>query len=160
MKEIFRTFICVFFFIFPLNTKSQAVSFEKFLDETEILYSVQQTSDHGYILSGIGTDEESDFSLLIKTNQTGDSVWTKKFPGIGNTNGYRTMAIQTSDGGYALIQSMDESENIDILMIKTDALGNVVWQEQYGDSVDELSWSVEQTKDVGYLRTAHTEEYT
>jgi hypothetical protein len=160
MKVMIITFVCVFLFILPFNTQSQTVYFEKFLDETEILYSVQQTSDHGYILSGIETDEESDFTVLIRTNETGDSVWTKKFPGICSNSDYKTMAIQTSDGGYALIQSVEESENIDILMIKMDALGNVIWQEQYGDSVDELSWSVAQTNVEGYLLTSNTEEHT
>jgi hypothetical protein len=153
------TFICVILLISPVTSISQTVNFEKFFAKTQILYSVQQTADNGYILSGIETEGENIFTKLIKTDETGDTVWTRKYPGIGTNSHYKTMAVQTLDGGYALTGSVEEPDNLDISLIKTDPQGELSWQKVYGKHVDELSWTIEQTADKGYLVTANTEDW-
>ena len=47
----------------------------------EVGYSVQQTTDNGYIITGGVTSYEnsSEDVLLIKTDANGDSLWTKTF---------------------------------------------------------------------------------
>ena len=65
-------------------------------------FSVQQTSDGGYILAGItksyGTGN-SDF-WLVKTDSKGDKKWDRTFGGV---NVCHTPSVQqTSDNGYIL----------------------------------------------------------
>lgn len=63
---------------------------------------VRQTSDGGYIVLGYGTLCSScpmDI-ILIKTNATGDTLWTRSFGGVNEDLGMSLQ--QTSDGGYVI----------------------------------------------------------
>jgi len=157
MSRYCRFLIFAFLVIFPLTLLAQSTDFEKFFKDTDVLYSVQQTSDTGYILSGLVSEEGDYYVKLIKTDLNGDSVWSKKYPSIAEIDLYKTEAIQTSDGGYIMTGTIEASDNMDVFLIKTDATGETSWQQTYGGPEDEKSWSIEQTNDHGYLISTNTE---
>jgi hypothetical protein len=116
-------------------------------------YSVQQTSDGGYILTGETTSfgaGDRDF-FLIKTDANGNVQWAKIY---GGTNWDQAFSVQqTSDGGYIVAGgtwSFGEG-GYDFLLIKTDANGNVIWAKTYGTVNNDIAWSVQQTSDGGYI---------
>jgi hypothetical protein len=121
---------------------------------TDFGYSVQQTSDGGYIVTA-GTYSLGAGSMdawLIKTNANGDTLWTKTF---GTVNMDFCFGVQqTTDGGYILAGEVYNggAPNIpDVLLIKTDAQGNLQWQRTYGGSDVDYSYSARQTSDGGYI---------
>ena len=84
-----------------LPNQIRAISFAKTFGggDGDGAYSIQQTSDGGYIVAG-GTSSfgaGGDF-LVIKLSSNGDIVWAKTFGG-GNSEGAFSIQ-QTSDGGY------------------------------------------------------------
>jgi hypothetical protein len=122
-------------------------------------YSVQQTSDGGYIIAGVTNAIWSHpFSFgnawLIKTDANGDTLWTNTFgDSLGGQRGYSVQ--QTSDGGY-IFTGFTNSTDIDLWLIKTDANGDTLWTKTFGDSLSDFGYSVQQTSDGGYIIAGET----
>jgi hypothetical protein len=88
-------------------------------------YSVQQTSDGGYIVAGYTYSfGDSEQVYLVKTNASGDTLWTRTFGGSGSD--YGNSIHQTTDGGFIVAGTYDyDGTNPQVFLIKTDANGNV-----------------------------------
>ncbi len=100
----------------------------------DFAYSMEQTSDGGYILAGgtystVGGDEDV---YLVKTNSIGDTLWTRKYGGPMQDEAHSVK--QTSDGGYILTGFSKTSNDTlgNVYVIKTDAGGDTVWTRKYG----------------------------
>lgn len=89
--------------------------------------SVKLTSDEGYIIAGYTESfGAGDLDVyLIKTNSSGDSLWTKTYGGTGDDRANSVQ--QTSDGGYILAGSTDSkgAGGTDVYLIKTNEFGIV-----------------------------------
>jgi hypothetical protein len=119
-------------------------------------FSVQQTSDTGYIVAGIydyiGTDPQF---YLIKTNASGDTLWTRTYGGTSTEESYSVR--QTLDGGYIVAGWTNSFGNgWQVYLIKTNASGDTLWTRTYGGPDDELGYSVQQTSDTGYIVQGYT----
>ncbi len=125
----------------------------------DLSYSVRQTSDGGYIVAGSVTDPSfHQLVYLIKTNATGDTLWSKTYGGRGYNWGRSVQ--QTSDTGYivagvAFLSGRDQ----DVYLIKTDVDGDTLWSRTYGGYGVETGWSVQQTQDGGYIVAGSTTSF-
>lgn len=114
---------------------------------SDICTSVQLTSDEGFIIAGytksFGTGDFDDV-YLIKTNSSGDTLWTKTYGGDGDDRAYSVQ--QTSDEGY-IIAGYTRSfgaGDFDAYLIKTDAYGMVTDIEDNVPSVNPASFHLAQ----------------
>lgn len=94
------------------------------------------------------------FCVNILSAQT----FQKSFTGSGSDRAHGV--INTSDGGFAITgysNSYGQGGN-DLFLIKTDGLGNILWQKTYGSSGQEngLSIAITETPDQGFVMVGAT----
>ena len=123
--------------------------------------TVKQTSDSGYIATGF-TDSfgagQWD-AYLLKTNISGDEVWTKTFG--GSTDDACSYVEQTFDGEYILVGMTTSfgAGNMDLWLIKTDGNGNELWNKSFGGTNSDQGGSVIQISDGNYVILGSTSSY-
>lgn len=128
--------------------------------EHDRAFSLQQTLDGGYIVAGhTFSYGNAPQVYLIKTDSTGDSLWTHRYGWSGIDEGYSVQ--QTYDSGYIVCGNtnvLDPSES-DVYLIKTDPAGDVIWTRIFGGEYEEWGYSVQQTLDSGYIVVGSSDSY-
>ena len=123
----------------------------------DIIDSIQQTSDGGYIIAGStrSCDNNTRDILLVKTNPDGNKQWIRTF-GVNKLDDTIEFVQQTSDGGYIVAGSTSLCEGcfvIDVWLIKTDSNGVKQWNRTFKGSDNKKVCSIQQTSDNGFIIT-------
>ena len=104
--------------------------------EEEVQGHALQTNDGGYLLVGYCYDNNN--IILIKTNSRGIREWKKS---IGENKDYFASTIKkTSDDTYVLVGSTGTTPNMDLLLIKIDSKGNVLWEKTIDTGYSEVCY--------------------
>jgi PKD repeat protein len=138
---------------------------------TEILYSIQETNDGGYITAGYAYSYDGDVSghhggwtdaWVVKLNSDGTFQWQQCLGGTGDDSAWSI--IQTNDGGYSLA-GRTTSDNGDVSgnhgggdawVVKINLDREIEWQRCLGGSGDDSAYSIQQTGDDGFIIAGDT----
>jgi hypothetical protein len=110
-----------------------------------LAFCVDQTTDGGYIISGMTALPPYDFNmsfLLVKVDQNGNEEWNRTYAGGYSPLG--TSVQQTTDGGYIL------TGGDGVYIIKTYHNGSLQWSRTYSFFMGSSN-SILQTSDGGYI---------
>lgn len=180
MKNLYLTLAGIFIFI--LTGTAQEIEWQNTIGGwyNDKLYSLQQTSDKGFILGGSSSSDisgdktENRFGYedywILKTDSLGNIQWQNT---IGANRGDELRSIQqTSDGGYIIGGysnsdiAGDKSEasiglnlSDDYWIVKTDLVGNILWENTIGGGDDDQLSSIQQTIDGGYILGGSSDSY-
>ena len=154
-----RTLMALLVLCVPLMASGQ-ITFERTYGgiSSDGGYSVAQTVDGGYIVTGftVPFPAANRDVYLIKTDEAGDTVWTRTYGGSDDEDGY--FVAQTADGGY-IIAGRTQSFGAgayDMYLIKTDGVGDTAWTRTFGGPIEDEARSVAQTADGGYIVAGFT----
>ena len=99
----------------------------------------------------------TDLLNIIKLNAYGELVWTQKIRSFyPHCEGYALEA--TNDSGYIGIgfTERDPSKEGDMIIVKLDDTGDVIWNKTRGDARHQIGYCLVQTSDAGFLLAGET----
>jgi hypothetical protein len=115
-------------------------------------YSVQQTQDGGYIISGETYSFGAGYTdvYLIKTDAKGKTVWTRTY---GWSDEDRRYSVQQSRNGEYIVAGetypYGRPDTSYVYLLKLNSHGDTLWARNLG--TDAVGYSVQQTQDGGYI---------
>jgi hypothetical protein len=99
-------------------------------------------TDDGYILVGTITDDTNEKDMyIVKVNKQGEKQWDKQIGGVFDETGNSIVSVAD---GYIICGSTTEPSKAnpagksDILLVKINTSGDVVWTNSWGSEGDEI----------------------
>ena len=125
-------------------------------------YEIIETMNGDFVLVGFtnspGISNGNHDFWLQKIDNQGNTIWRKAFGELNHEMGYDVEEL--NDGSLLVVGSKDyyDEAGKDIYLIKTDSLGNMIWEKTFGSSgaYDEIAYSIHPAYPTGYLICAST----
>ena len=134
----------------------------------DMAYSIQQTTDGGYIAAGYTKSTDGDIvrrhdklgasdCWVIKLDVDGNIIWQNVLGGSGVE--FISAIRQTADGGYIAAGNSNSNDGDvtvnygenDFWIVKLNYNGDIVWQKSMGGPTYDYCTDIQQTKDGGYI---------
>ena len=130
--------------------------------------SVVEANDGNYMILGNTRSADGDITdktgndndfWLLKVSKTGEIIWSKTYGGSEDESAGRI--TKTNDGGF-LLSGFTTSNDGDVSgnegfqdywIVKIDAAGSILWEENFGFAGSDQAFKAFQTSDGGYFVT-------
>ncbi|HYV94999.1 MAG TPA: T9SS type A sorting domain-containing protein [Chitinophagales bacterium] len=144
-------------------------------NSSDLLRSLAQTPDGGFtILCTSGSDSSYDKSQdskgdtdywIVRLDGDGNKIWDRTYGGSGAEEPFKIR--RTSDGGFIAVgytdsdSSGDKTENcrggVDYWVLRIDSGGNKVWDKTFGGDLNDLCYSIAESRDKGFLLVGYSD---
>lgn len=157
MQALFRLLITLLLTVKCNNTFSQITfQYAYAINPVAAAYSVLPMVDGGYILSG-GNGYSFEINL-IRTNSTGQILWSKNYSASTYAFGEKIQA--TDDGGFVIIGYIYSSTlELKGFLMKVDSNGSLLWSKAYGGAGPNFFTSISTCNDNGFIICGNRGEF-
>ncbi|MBP6624715.1 MAG: hypothetical protein KA198_06065, partial [Chitinophagaceae bacterium] len=131
-----KKYLLIFLCLFSAQALLAQINFQKIFRQPDSASSMQTydckaTPDGGYILAGLSSEGSTNtfHPYLLKLNCKGEEVWKQVFGTTQTTANVYTKVIVTQDSGFAMISNLGVYTNYNGFVVRTDNLGNILWQK-------------------------------
>lgn len=128
-------------------------------------WSIQQTSDKGFIVAGESKSHDGDLTSnygdydwwVVKMDQQGNMQWQKNLG--GSLEDAQPSVIETRDSMF-VIAGVSYSGDVDVTVnhgsgdywvVELNQQGSIQWEKCYGGTYGEQAYSIRQTMDGGFI---------
>lgn len=159
MNNVIQKIFFILLVVFTISVNAQDTVFMHTYGLPGYNYGTKtlQTSDGGFIVSGNKSGFIGNTDIyLVRTNYKGDIIWDKA---IGGSDIEWASDIQiTSDKGFIITGYTNNAPNNDynVLVIRTDSLGNIKWSNIYGGNEWDFGKSIVQLADSSFIIAGET----
>ncbi len=133
--------------------------------------SIRQTVDGGYIVAGYSESVDGDVTTnngdwdfwVLKLDELGELEWENSYG--GSSSDQASEIWQTTDGGYIVVGASTSTDGDvsgnnggeDVWVVKLNATGGILWEQNYGGVDNDRAETVQQTTDGGYIVAGYSE---
>lgn len=131
----------------------EKITYDLFPNKYYCENGVFNKSDSCIFLIGTITFPNNDIAAhLTKLNQYGDTLWTKLIYDTAYNSQGNAIFLRPN-GELMIVGASDKIDVVvNILVLKTDSLGNLIWERDFGSfSTYDTGWSIDSTLDGGYV---------
>ena len=137
----------------------------------DLSYALDLTADGGFILAGatdrVGGDVMANYGQndfwVLKLDKDGNILWERNYGGTSNDRVWSIKSLD--DGGYVMTGSSNSNDiditgnigQIDYWVVKIDAIGDIVWEQNYGGTSNDRVYHIHQANDGGFILSGDTE---
>ncbi|OGF68061.1 MAG: hypothetical protein A2Y62_13780 [Candidatus Fischerbacteria bacterium RBG_13_37_8] len=143
--------------VLKLNSYGNILWRRTFDIENEMAWDIIQTLDGSYVVIGESGNGLYQDVLAIRLNSSGNVLWKRKIGSNYNEGAYSI--VQTSDEGCIIAGCSNSfsSENYnDVLVMKLNTSGNLLWRRNIGTDKDECGLSAAQTPNGNSIISGYT----
>jgi hypothetical protein len=127
--------------------------------KADLVVSIKLTSDNGFIAGGYTTSYCSGRRsfYLIRLDSRGNVKWEKSYCSKGDDRGLCVIANKSKEFLICGDRTISDTKSNDVLLLKTDDEGILLWERTFGGKDLEVGTNVIQTQDNGYVIGGHTQ---
>lgn len=170
MRHLFLTVILtVFFCCYLITLKAQVPVVKAYkyytglTDRQLIFYDIKPIRNDGFIVAGadsttIGSHsglfkETGERPVILKLDTSGNVVWKKNiYIGDSATTNSLSSIVESDDGGYVAVGKVSIGASLSqLLIIKFNISGEIVWQKIYGGSSDDRGYEISEVSTGGFI---------
>ncbi|MFK7926186.1 MAG: gliding motility-associated C-terminal domain-containing protein [Bacteroidia bacterium] len=161
---VFRYGLVLAFWLVALNLSAQ-IPFQRSIltsDAVEVRSLVSAPSGGMVMSGGIFSPNNPTQGFLVRVDPCGDLEWMKTYDMPNDL--IFNHGIITLDGGYLMTGSFRSgASQQELIVVKTDGLGNILWHQTFRGGDEDLAYAVEEVRSNGipqaYLISGTTRSY-
>jgi hypothetical protein len=120
-------------------------------------YSVIETNDNGYVVSGSSGSNSNKHLFILKTDSLGSELWSQTIVDTTSFFNEGYCIREVNNNGFIVTGMSFDSNDQHLYLLKVDSIGNKLWSKTYNGLNEAWGASLDLTTDGGFVITGMTQ---